>query len=93
VEVLVYTWSVFLTLGGGICLGSKIRGTWIGEIIGLPLLSAANYILGVLLLFRGSTSAAVAIGVIFCGMGTTLLSRWVELRKLAKDNQGVNSER
>lgn len=92
IEVLVYLWSIFLTTGGGLCLGGKLRGNWVGEIIGLPLLSAANYIFGILLLIAGTTSAAIAVGGIFCGIGTAFVGRWIEIHKLAKINQGVNSE-
>lgn len=92
-EVLVYGWASFLTAGGGLCLGGKLRNNWAGELIGLPLLSAANYIFGVLLLFEGTSSAAIAIGAMFVGVGTAFIGRWVELHRLAKDNQGVNSGR
>jgi hypothetical protein len=90
VEVLVYSWASFLTLGGGLCLFGKIRGTWPGELIGLPLLSVSSYIFGILLFLAGTSSAAIAIGGIFCGVGTAFVGRWVELRRLAIDNQGVN---
>jgi hypothetical protein len=92
IEILVYVWAVFLTAGGGLCFGGKIRNNWAGEIIGLPLLSAANYIFGILLLTNGTTSAAIAIGGIFNGIATAFVGRWIELRHLAKSNQGVNSE-
>lgn len=93
VEVFVYGWASFLTLGGGLCLGGKLHNSWVGEIIGLPLLSTSSFIFGFLLLLRGgSNSAAIAIGGMFCGVATAFIGRWIELRKLAKDNQGVNSE-
>lgn len=92
VRVLVYTWASFLLLGGGSSLAGKVAGNWAGELIGLPLLSAANYVFGILLLVSGSTLAAIAIGGIFCGIGTAFIGRWIELRTVAKINQGVNSE-
>jgi hypothetical protein len=92
VTVLVYLWAVFLTAGGALCLGGKIKNNWAGEIIGLPLLAAANYVFGALLMINGVTTAAIAIGGLFLGMGTACIGRWIELRKLAKDNLGVNSE-
>jgi hypothetical protein len=91
IEVLAYAWATFLTAGGGLCFGGKLKGNWAGEILGLPLLSAASYIFGILLLVRGSSSAAIAIGAMFCGVGTMMVGRWVEIRRLAKYNQGVNS--
>lgn len=91
IEFFVYLWAIFLTVGGGLCFGGKLRGNWVGEIIGLPMVSAANYIFGILLWVAGTTSAAVAIGAMFLGVGTALIGRWVELRKLARANQGVNS--
>lgn len=91
IEALVYLWAGFLTVGGGLCLGGKLRNNWAGEIIGLPLLSAANYTFGILLFTAGTSTAAIAIGGMFCGVGTALIGRWIELRKLAKDNQGVNN--
>lgn len=92
VEVLVYAWASFLIVGGGLCLGGKVRGNWVGEIIGLPLLATANYIFGILLFAESETTAAIAIGGVFLGIGTSLIGRWIELLKLSKDNQGVNSE-
>lgn len=92
VKSLVYAWAASLTAGGALCLGGKLRGNWVGEIIGLPLLSAACYIFGILLLGYGRTSAAIAIGGIFCGIGTAFIGRWIEVRRLAKDNQVVNDE-
>ena len=92
VEILVYGWAAFLTTGGGLSLGGKLRNNWAGEIIGLPLLSAANYVFGLLLLFAGTSSAALAVGGIFCGIATGFVGRWIELRRLAKSNQEVSSE-
>lgn len=92
IELLVYGWAAFLTAGGGLSFGGKLRNNWAGELIGLPLLSAANYIFGLLLFAAGTTTAAIAVGGIFCGMATGFVGRWIELRKLAKDNQEVNSE-
>lgn len=90
-EILVYLWAGFLTLGSALCLFGKLRGTWAGEIVGLPCLSAASYIFGLLLLIAGTTTAAIAIGGMYCGVGTALVGRWIELRRLAKENQEVNS--
>lgn len=92
VKLLVYVWCSFLILGGGASLTGKLVGNWAGELIGLPLLSAASYVFGILLLVSGSTWAAIAIGGIFCGIGTAFVGRWIELRTVAKINQGVNNE-
>lgn len=92
VEALVYGWALFLTVGGGLCFGGKLRGNWAGELIGLPVLSAANYAFGGVLFSEGTSTAAIAIGGMFCGMGTAFIGRWMELRRLAHANQGVNSE-
>lgn len=91
IEILVYLWSGFLTAGSASCLFGKLRANWAGEIIGLPLLSAANYIFGLLLLIAGISPAAIAIGGMYCAVGTALVGRWIELRRLAKDNREVNS--
>jgi hypothetical protein len=92
-EILVYGWAFFLTIGSALSLGGKLRNNWAGEIIGLPLLSAANCIFGLILLLEGTSSAAIAIGGMFMGVATAFVGRWVELHRLAKDNQGVNSGR
>ena len=92
VQILVYVWCSFLIVGGGLSLGSKIRNTWAGEIIGLPLLSTASYVFGILLFVRGTSSAAIAVGGIMLGLGTAFVGRWIELRHLAHANQGANSE-
>jgi hypothetical protein len=93
VEALVYAWAFFLVAGGALCLGGKARNNWGGEIIGLPLLSAACSIFGVVIFVRGTSSAAIAVGGIFCGFTVVFLGRWLEVRKLAKVNHEVNSER
>lgn len=92
-EILVYAWALFLTAGGGLSLFGKLRNNWAGELIGLPPLSAANYIFGAILIFEGTSSAAISIGGMFIGVATAFIGRWVELHRLAKDNQGVNSGR
>lgn len=92
VKLLVYAWCAFLITGGGSSLAGKLLGNWAGELIGLPLLSAANYVFGILLLLRGTSPASFAVGGILCGIGTAFVGRWIELRQLAKENQGVNSE-
>lgn len=91
-EAFVYGWAVFLTVGGGLCLGGKLRNNWAGELIGLFPLSAANYIFGSLLLFEGTTPASIAVGAMFMGVGTAFIGRWIELHRISKYNQGVNSE-
>lgn len=93
VEGLVYLWAIFLTAGGALCLLGKLRNTWAGELVGLFPLSAANYIFGSLLLLEGTSSAAIAIGAMFMGVGTAFVGRWVELHRISKYNQGVNSGR
>lgn len=92
ITILVYGWSVFLTVGGGMCLGGKLRGNWTGEMIGLPMLSAANYIFALVLFVAGTSSAAIAVGGIFCGIGTAFVGRWIELRWLIKKTREVSSE-
>lgn len=91
VEILVYAWASFLMAGGALCFIGKLRNTWAGEIVGLPLLSAASYVFGILLWMAGTSAAAIAIGGMFIGVGTAFVGRWIELRKLAQDNQGVNN--
>jgi hypothetical protein len=92
VGLLVYGWATFLTVGSFLCLLGKFRGNWAGEIVGLPLLGVSSWIFGVLLFFEGTSPAAFAVGGIFCGMATLFGGRWTELMKLAKANQGVNSD-
>lgn len=92
IKVFVYGWASFLTAGGGLCFIGKTRDSWAGEIVGLPMLSTANLIFGFLLLSQRPTSASIAIGGMFCGVGIALISRWVEMRRLAKVNEGVNRE-
>jgi hypothetical protein len=91
VEASVYLWAGFLSVGGLLSLGGKLRNTWAGEIIGLPLLAAANCVFGALIWFASSTAAALAIGSMFFGVATAFVARWIELKKLAKENQGVNN--
>lgn len=90
VKALVYAWALFLTFGGLVSFIGKLRNSWVGEMIGLPALSAANYVLGLLLLGRGSSNVAVIIfGGIFLGMGTAFIGRWVELYNLSKVSKPI----
>lgn len=90
-RAFVYAWALFLIAGGLACLFGKLRDKWDGEVIGLPLLSTSHFIFGFLLIFKGATSASLAIGGIFCGIGIAWIGRWLELRKLSRLNQEVNS--
>jgi len=76
----VYVWASFLTTGGGMSLYSPLRNNWRGELVGLPLLSAANAIFGTALIGYGTTNAASAVGLAFWALGLLLLGHWVELR-------------
>jgi hypothetical protein len=91
-KTLVYGWAGFLCVGGMFCFYGRLRNTWSGEIVGLPLLSTSNLIFSVLLFSRATSPATIAIGGIFFGMAIALSARWVEVWKVSKINQGVNNE-
>lgn len=86
---LVYTWAAFLAGGGGTSLYAAVRNKWSGEMIGLPMLSAANAIFGSAVVAYGSSNASYAIGLIFWGIAFGLFGRWLELRRLVKRAQEV----
>lgn len=80
----VYLWAGFLLSGGAFSLQSPLCNSWRGELLGLPLLSASNMIFGVALLGYGKTAAALAIGLVFCGIGFGFVGRWMEIRGKAR---------
>lgn len=88
VRILVYSWAAFMTFGGCFSLGGKLRKAWAGELIGLPALSAANYVLGAILVMQGATIGSILFGGIFVGMGTAFVGRWTELWHLSRRNIG-----
>jgi len=88
---LTYAWAGFLTVGGGLAMWSPLRNTWSGELIGLPLLSASHMIFGLALLGFGKTAAAIAVGLVFCGIGSGFIGRWLEIRGKAKMLRGVGN--
>jgi hypothetical protein len=92
VSTLVYSWSAFLLVGAALSLGGKAANSWVGEIIGLPLLATSNVIFGITLCWKGANTFSYAIGGIFVGFGVVCLGRWIELRSVARANQEVNSE-
>lgn len=64
---LVYLWATFLLLGGVMCAAGALTDRWLGELVGLPLISSAFGVYCVVLGLRGGangTAAALAFGAI-----------------------------
>lgn len=85
---LVYAWSGFLVTGGMSSFYGVARNKWHGEMIGLPLLSAANAIFAVALFLYAQTTPSYGFGLIFMAFSFGCLARWRELRRLVKLIEG-----
>lgn len=72
---VVYLWATFLLVGGMLSSYGAFTDRWIGELLGLPLISAAFGVYAVVLAFaRTITGAAAALA--FAGIGLFLFARW-----------------
>ncbi|MEV6693359.1 hypothetical protein AB0M35_18005 [Micromonospora sp. NPDC051196] len=72
---LVYLWATFLAVGGALAAFGAATDRWIGELLGLPLLSASFGAYAVVLastVSMASVVAALALG----GFGLLLWGRW-----------------
>ncbi len=81
---LVYVWGFFLITGGLLCTYGSLTDKWIGELIGLPLLSSAFAVWFVVLGLAFTTSGTVG-SLTFGGITAYLLARWRDVGIVSKE--------
>lgn len=81
---LVYLWASFLLVGGALCAWGAWTDRWIGELLGLPLISSAfgAYFI-VLALSRTISGAAAALA--FGAIALILLGRWQDVSVIRRE--------
>ncbi|MEW2474599.1 hypothetical protein AB0875_12490 [Micromonospora gifhornensis] len=72
---LVYLWAAFLAVGGLLAAFGATTDRWIGELLGLPLLSAAFSVYAVVLA-SASAPASVVAALVLGGFALLLVGRW-----------------
>jgi len=81
---LVYLWAAFLLLGGILSGWGSITDRWIGELMGLPLISSAFGVyfdvLGLAFTVK-ATTASLAFGAI----ALVLVARWQDVSKIRQE--------
>jgi hypothetical protein len=81
---LVYLWAAFLLLGGILSGWGAVTDRWIGELLGLPLISSAFavyfVVLGLAFTLRGSV-ASLALG----GIAAFAFARWQDVSKIRQE--------
>lgn len=81
---LVYMWAAFLLVGGALASWGSITDRWIGELLGLPLISSAFgvyfVVLGLALTVRAG-AASLAFGAI----ALVLVARWQDVSKIRQE--------
>jgi hypothetical protein len=85
---LLMVWAVFLTGGGLLSAFGAITDRWIGEYLGLPLLTAVAAVYGVSALSSGRTTS-LAGGAVLLAMAAFLAVRWLEVAAVRKAVQSI----
>lgn len=81
----IYIWSGFLSVGGTTCLTASIRGRWLGEYFGLPLLYTAFVVFGLAsLIAAGGSGSRLVLGLVLLAFAGGLFSRWQDVGSYRK---------
>jgi hypothetical protein len=75
---LITVWAVMLIAGGFFGLVGAIRGRWLGEFVGLPLLVVVFMVYG-LGAFANGMPASRAGAFALSAIGTLIAGRWIEV--------------
>lgn len=78
---LVYLWAAFLLLGGALCTYGAFTDRWIGELMGLPLISSAFGVYFVVLAFAFTVRGAAA-ALAFGAIAGILTARWQDVNQI-----------
>jgi len=78
---LVYLWAAFLLIGGTLATYGAWTDRWIGELLGLPLISSAFGVYFVVLALTRTVSGAAA-ALAFGAISLILLARWRDVGQI-----------
>lgn len=97
-RAFLLVWVIFFILGGVSSALGVVGKSWLGEAFGLPLLSSALAIYGIILIWRYSVEvnaspAFLAFGLLLLGFGLGLYARWQEVMKLLRIAREMNDGR
>jgi len=88
-----FVWATFYVVGGLLCLAGVAVRSKAGEIVGLPLISAASALYGVSILIQfGQVSrdgVYLTVGALLTGQAFNLAHRWFYAMRVFRDVQGV----
>jgi hypothetical protein len=94
----VYVWSLFLIVGGVLCLVGTVTRLWIGEFTGLTLLFFGNAAWACVLIGLGfspqasSTSAKYGLALLSLSL-SAFAYRWGEIREKVRGAAAVGKEK
>lgn len=83
-------WSLALVVGGTLCVMGAIRRREGYEFVGLPVLSSAVCVFGIVLIGRGMLGAttsvwgAILVGMLMLALSLKLLARWLDIGALVR---------
>lgn len=81
---LVYVWATFLLVGGIACGLGAFTDRWLGELLGLPLVSSAWAVYFVVLILARTASGAAA-GLAFGAVAAILWARWQDVSMIRQE--------
>jgi hypothetical protein len=81
---LVYLWATFLLAGGLLCGYGAATDRWIGELLGLPLISSAFGVYFIVLSLALTVRAA-AVALVFGAVALILLGRWQDVSMIRRE--------
>lgn len=81
---LVYMWAAFLLFGGILSGWGSITDRWIGELLGLPLISTAFAVYFVVLGLALTVRAAAA-SLVLGSIALFLVARWQDVSKIRQE--------
>lgn len=81
---IVYVWASFLLAGGILCTYGAWTDRWIGELLGLPLISSAFAVYFVVLALARTVSGAAA-ALAFGAISLVLWARWQDVSTVRRE--------
>lgn len=81
---LVYVWASFLLLGGIAAGLGAFTDRWIGELLGLPLITSAWAVYFVVLTLA-RTASALAAGLAFGAVALGMWARWQDVSTIRQE--------
>lgn len=86
IDLFLYVWDAFLIIGGLCSCFGAVTDRWIGEYLGLPLLSSVFAVYGIAALYIGGSSrpTSLAGGCALLSIAMLIIGRWREVSVVRK---------